>query len=324
MRWSLIFLLVMVWITESAVAAAGDRWTIAGDNVNLRRGPSTVDEIKRQLRRGQTVVERERKGDWHHVEVLGADGLLGWVHQSLLHQAQAKTEPSIEPVASEIAPKVPAEIEPELTAKAPVEIKKAFQEKAPPNSLLDQGPSQGTGCSRGNAASFVERRDKLPRDPARPRVGHSGREILSPVPIRKPGDQSRVPTELVLASSPEVAGIDVEAMEHFRDSVSYLNTRAWSVAGIKLFSEIEPIGGGVVQVKTTSEWFDVPEIGQASYLNTLVDRWASAKADGAPGGGHAGRSERRSLDAQEQTLRGSSIRTLEFRTDRRLRSPYIR
>jgi hypothetical protein len=276
-------LLVMVWITESAVAASGDLWTIAGDNVNLRRGPSTIDEIKRQLRRGQTVVERERNGDWRHVEVLGADGLLGWVHQSLLREEQAKIEPGVGTVAPEIAPKVPAEIEPDLAAKAPVEIKKAFQEKASPNSLpIKDLPKEQDVLEE--MREFVERRDKLPRDPARPRVGHSGREILSPVPIRKPGDQSRVPTELVLASSPEVAGIDVEAMEHFRDSVSYLNTRAWSVAGIKLFSEIEPIGGGVVQVKTTSEWFDVPEIGQASYLNTLVDRWASAKADGAPAG----------------------------------------
>jgi hypothetical protein len=276
-------LLVMVWITESAVAASGDLWTIDGDNVNLRRGPSTIDEIKRQLRRGQTVVERERNGDWRHVEVLGADGLLGWIHQSLLRQEQAKIEPGVGTVAPEIAPKVPAEIEPDLAAKAPVEIKKAFQEKASPNSLpIKDLPKEQDVLEE--MREFVERRDKLPRDPARPRVGHSGREILSPVPIRKPGDQSRVPTELVLASSPEVAGIDVEAMEHFRDSVSYLNTRAWSVAGIKLFSEIEPIGGGVVQVKTTSEWFDVPEIGQASYLNTLVDRWASAKADGAPAG----------------------------------------
>ncbi|MEM7045709.1 MAG: hypothetical protein AAF543_23095, partial [Pseudomonadota bacterium] len=61
-------------------------------------------------------------------------------------------------------------------------------------------------------------------------------------------------------------------------------SRAWSVAGIKLFSEIEPIGGGVVQVKTTEDWFEVPKIGQTSYLNTLVDRWSSAKADGAPAG----------------------------------------
>jgi hypothetical protein len=130
----------------------------------------------------------------------------------------------------------------------------------------------------------VNRRDLLPKDPAEPRASHSGREIISPVPIRNPGDQSRVPTELVLASSPEIAGIDLEAMEQFRESVSYLNSRAWSVAGIKLFSEIEPIGGGVVQVRTTDDWFEVPKIGQASYLNTLVDRWSSAKADGTPAG----------------------------------------
>ena len=130
----------------------------------------------------------------------------------------------------------------------------------------------------------VKRRRKLPKEPVAPKVGRSGREIISPVPIRKPGDQSRVPTELVLASSDVQDMIDLEAMEAFRDSVSYLNNRAWSVAGIKLFSEIEPVGGGVVQVKTTDDWFEVPTIGQESYLKTLLDRWSSAKDDGGPAG----------------------------------------
>ncbi len=131
---------------------------------------------------------------------------------------------------------------------------------------------------------YVKRRKKLPREPVKPKVGQSGREIIGPVPIRNPGDQSRVPTELVLASGSLQDMVDPEAMETFRDSVSYLNNRAWSVAGIKLFSEIEPIGGGVVQVKTTDDWFEVPSIGQKSYLNTLLDRWSSAKADGGPAG----------------------------------------
>ncbi len=283
MRWPLIFLLTMPMVAGPAVAAPGDHWTIAGDNVNLRRGPDTGAEIKRQLSRGQKVVERTQKGDWHHVEVIGTGGLLGWVHASLLVEGRAPSAASIVETPIETPGAVP-----DLSPEAPVAVRDAFQEKtarekpaaAPPS--VEDLPDEETILE--GMLDFVERRDRLPKDPARPRIGHSGREIISPVPIRKPGDQSRVPTELVLASSPEIVGIDVEAMEHFRDSVSYLNARAWSVAGIKLFSEIEPVGGGVVQVKTTRDWFDVPEIGQSSYLNTLVDRWASAKADGTPAG----------------------------------------
>ncbi|MEZ5932052.1 MAG: SH3 domain-containing protein [Alphaproteobacteria bacterium] len=259
----------------SALAAPGDRWSIAGDNVNLRRGPGTAHEIKRQLRHGQDVIERGREGDWHHVEVVGAADLLGWVHRSLLEPGQAGTHR-----AASLTPPSPL---PDLVPRAPVDLRKAVMERrAPPPEpaigLVD--PENVLEDMR----SYVKRRDQLPKDPAEPRRTHSGREIISPVPIRNPGDQSRVPTELVLASSPDVAGIDLKAMQQFRDSVSYLNSRAWSVAGIKLFSEIEPIGGGVVQVKTTDDWFDVPKIGQTSYLNTLVDRWSSAKADGAPAG----------------------------------------
>ena len=262
-----VFLLTLALMVGPAMAASGDRWAIAGDNVNLRRGPSTGDDIKGRLQRGQTVLERERLGDWRHIEVLGADGLLGWVHASLLTDAPAETPPStIEP-------------EPEIERGSEPEVTKVIPAIAPSDQVsIEDLPNEDDVL--GKMRDFVQRREKLPKDPVRPKIRHSGREILRPVPIRKPGDQSRIPTELVLASSPEIAGIDLDAMEHFRDSVSYLNSRAWSVAGIKLFSEIEPVGGGVVQVKTTNDWFEVPKIGQSSYLNTLVDRWASAKADG--------------------------------------------
>ncbi|MEM7044439.1 MAG: SH3 domain-containing protein, partial [Pseudomonadota bacterium] len=248
------------------MSASNDLWTIAGDNVNLRRGPGTAHEIKRQLKRDQRVIEHDREGDWHHVQVVGIDGLLGWVHRDLL-------APDVREAAAvaEVGPKAaaPEPSSPDPSPKSPVAVRNAFKDKEAPKAEATTdapNPEDVLEEMRG----YVQRREKLPKDPAEPRVGHSGREIISPVPIRNPGDQSRLPTELVLASSPEVAGIDVEAMEHFRDSVSYLNSRAWSVAGIKLFSEIEPIGGGVVQVKTTEDWFEVPKIGQTSYLNTLV------------------------------------------------------
>ncbi len=274
MRGPLVFLFVMQFSAGMAVAASGDLWAIAGDNVNLRRGPGSGHEIKRQLNRNQAVIEHGRRDEWHHVEVVGSEGLLGWVHGSLLEKG--------EEMAGSTPPRPQAKV-PDPSPKSPVSVRKAFKDNPPPlpePAIEIADPEAVLEQMRG----YVKRRDKLPKDPVKPRVGHSGREIISPVPIRNPGDQSRIPTELVLASSTEVAGINLEAMEHFRDSVSYLNSRAWSVAGIKLFSEIEPIGGGVVQVKTTDDWFEVPKIGQTSYLNTLVDRWSSAKADGAPAG----------------------------------------
>ena len=267
MRWPLLFLLKVLFAAGPVAAGSGDLWSVAGDNVNLRRGPGQGHEIKRQLSQDQHVVERGREGDWHHVEVLGADGLLGWVHTSLLtHEGRAVAPVDPSPPGADVQMS---------HQRAPVVVRDAFKDKpiagkASPASGGEEtaeivDPETVLEQMRG----YVKRRQKLPKDPAAPRVGHSGREIISPVPIRNPGDQSRIPTELVLASSPENAGIDLDAMESFRDSVSYLNNRAWSVAGIKLFSEVEPIGGGVVQVKTTRDWFDVPEIGQTSYLNTL-------------------------------------------------------
>ncbi|MGI9510024.1 MAG: SH3 domain-containing protein [Geminicoccaceae bacterium] len=288
MRRPLVFFVTMMFSGGSALAASGDVWTVAGDNVNLRRGPGTAHEIKRQLSRDQTVIERGGGAEWRQVEVVGTDGLLGWVHRSLLvgNPAAAVNVPAraSEPITS-------SDDVVDLEAVTTVRVREAFQDKAPPDVPDEENPLSAPADRLADPEAvleqmrgYVKRRDKLPKDPATPRVGHSGREIISPVPIRNPGDQSRVPTELVLASSPSAEGIDLDAMEQFRDSVSYLNNRAWSVAGIKLFSEIEPIGGGVVQVKTTDDWFEVPKIGQTSYLNTLVDRWSSAKADGAPAG----------------------------------------
>jgi hypothetical protein len=275
----------MALSASSAEAEPGDHWTIAGENVNLRRGPGSGYEIKLQLNRPQRVIERAREDDWRHVQVVGKEGLLGWVHKSLLESSLADHEAiEVTPVLNAASPTAedPAD---DHDLRTPVGVLNAFKTN-PTFDDSESGDSE-SGDPKGlldDMSNYVKRRDKLPKDPSTPRVGQSGREIISPVPIRNPGDQSRVPTELVLASSPEVAGIDVEAMEDFRDSVSYLNSRAWSVAGIKLFAEIEPVGGGVVQVMTTEDWFDVPKIGQTSYLNTLVDRWSSAKADGAPAG----------------------------------------
>ncbi|MGI9416539.1 MAG: SH3 domain-containing protein [Geminicoccaceae bacterium] len=65
------------------------------------------------------------------------------------------------------------------------------------------------------------------------------------------------------------------AVKSFRDTVSELNDRAVSVAGINLFSDVRSTGGGGVQVLATETWANVPEAGQSSYMNALFDRWQS-------------------------------------------------
>lgn len=75
---------------------------------------------------------------------------------------------------------------------------------------------------------------------------------------------------------------DLAGMQQFRASVDYLNKRALQVAGVDLFTGVEPAGSGVVRVGTTDAWNTMPPAGQRSYLNTLVDRWMAAKGGGEP------------------------------------------
>lgn len=52
--------------------------------VNLRAGPGTETEIIGRLRRGDRVMEFERRGDWVRVRPMGRVGREGWVHGELL------------------------------------------------------------------------------------------------------------------------------------------------------------------------------------------------------------------------------------------------
>jgi hypothetical protein len=74
------------------------------------------------------------------------------------------------------------------------------------------------------------------------------------------------------------AGIDVDAvdLQRFRDSVAYLNSRSMLVGGSELFTGVEPLGGGTVQVGASEAWASMPPAGQRSYASALLDRWAAA------------------------------------------------
>jgi uncharacterized protein YraI len=65
-------------------------------------------------------------------------------------------------------------------------------------------------------------------------------------------------------------------LQRFRDTVAYLNSRSMLIGGAELFTEVEPLGGGAVQVGAGEAWASIPPAGQRSYAVTLLDRWAAA------------------------------------------------
>jgi hypothetical protein len=89
------------------------------------------------------------------------------------------------------------------------------------------------------------------------------------------------PAAIEPAAAPSGAG-DPADLARFRQSVDYLNSRAVSVAGVDLFTTVEAVGEGVVQVAATEAWSAIPPAGQQSYVNTLLDRWAAARGHGGP------------------------------------------
>jgi hypothetical protein len=83
-----------------------------------------------------------------------------------------------------------------------------------------------------------------------------------------PGTEAIAP-----GAAADIAAVD---LQRFRDSVAYLNSRSKVIAGVDLFTEVEPLGGGAVQVGATDAWANVPPAGQRSYANALLERWAAA------------------------------------------------
>ncbi|HEX5077982.1 MAG TPA: SH3 domain-containing protein [Geminicoccaceae bacterium] len=69
---------------------------------------------------------------------------------------------------------------------------------------------------------------------------------------------------------------DSSALGRFRRDVEYFNSRALAVAGVDLFTDVQPLGEGSVQVVTTDAWTTISAPGQQSYLNALFGRWRAA------------------------------------------------
>lgn len=68
----------------NAFAEPGDILHVHGTVVNLRQGPSTNYPVLLKLRRGDKLLELQRKGDWVEVHPDGMDGTCGWIYAPLV------------------------------------------------------------------------------------------------------------------------------------------------------------------------------------------------------------------------------------------------
>jgi len=240
---------------KAALAAAGDALVVTGDAVNLRFGPSTNTRVRQRVARDQRVMELQREGDWVRVEIVGGDGREGWIHGSLL------APPGGEPLAAAPAAAAPG-------AAVPLERPSgAAVTAAPAASAGGPESTEGVATAPGEVAVIA------------PEAATAAGEALPAV-----GQPAAPTTGAPATIEPAAAPPHDEAAElaRFRASVDYLNSRALSVAGVDLFTDVEPAGNGVVQVAATEAWSSIPPGGQQSYANTLLDRWAAARGAGGP------------------------------------------
>jgi hypothetical protein len=91
--------------------------------------------------------------------------------------------------------------------------------------------------------------------------------------------QPVVPLQVEPAAGPDRG---LGELARFRETVSYLNKRAVTLAGAELFAEVKPGPGGVMRVVATDSWSTLPPAGRQSYANTLLDRWAATKVSAGP------------------------------------------
>jgi uncharacterized protein YraI len=214
----------------AALGATGDVLTVLGDRVNVRSGPSTDSGVVMQVSRNQRLVEIGRQGDWVHVEITGAGGPTGWIHESLVAAPHRET----------LAP--PSERE----------------------SSGDQASMPPVAAAEPTAHASA---------PAQPSEDLGDASVASPESLETAAAPPRATEALAPGAPADIKAVD---LQRFRDSVAYLNSRSESLAGIDLFSAVEPLGGGTVRVGATDAWASIPPAAQRSYANALLERWAAA------------------------------------------------
>ena len=241
-RMALAFACTLL-LSGQALGAVGDVLTVIGDRVNVRAGPSTESEIRMQVSRNQRLVEIEREGDWVRAQISGTGGADGWIHGSLV------APPDGEP----LAPAAPRQGLADEAAR-------------PPSTAA--GPAAAAG-ERAPLQSLEDPTDAAAAEPE----GPAGAAAEPSAPLGTAGVEAPAAEAVAPGAAAEIDAVD---LQRFRDSVAYLNDRSRLVAGVDLFTEVEPLGGGAVQVGATDAWADVPPAGQRSYASALLERWAAA------------------------------------------------
>lgn len=230
----------------TALAAQGDALLVTGSNVNVRAGPTTDAGILARVGIDEPATELRRLGDWVEV-ALPAQDVLGWIHVSLLAPVPA---PAAGP-ASETVPAPAAGPAPEtLPAPAAGPAPEAMPEPVP----ADTRPLTVAAMHRADAATAAPPATEA-AEPATPAVTTAAVSSAAP---------------------PDAASAPTTALGHFRSDVEHFNNRAVAAAGVDLFTGVEPLGEGGVQVVTTEAWAIMSQPGQQSYLNALFGRWQAA------------------------------------------------
>ena len=243
-RGSFAWAALLALVASGAWAAAGDQLVVTGDGVNVRSEPTTSGSIRLRVYRDQEVTELAREGEWVRVEIGGQGDREGWIHGSLLAPADGAPSSATAATPAE-APEPAAEPTPESVAGQVRELEREVEREL---VTTDQAPA--TADQPAPASQEATLRPEPPANAIEPAAG--------PVAVL----------------GPEVA--------RFKESVDYLNSRAVQVAGVDLFTEVEPVDDATVRVGATEAWSTVPPAGQRSYLNTLLDRWAAAKGGEGP------------------------------------------
>jgi rare lipoprotein A (peptidoglycan hydrolase) len=82
--------LLAVGPAAAALAAPGDLHRVAAEQVNLRAEPSEDATVRRQVGRGEELLELKREGDWYGVRV-ARTGEEGWVSGDLVERVARST-----------------------------------------------------------------------------------------------------------------------------------------------------------------------------------------------------------------------------------------
>jgi SH3-like domain-containing protein len=294
MRLARHALAALLVLAAPALAAPGDALLVAEENVNVRAGPGLDAEVLMRVHRDQLVIELAREGDWVRGEIAGAGGQAGWIHGSLLARPDGErvaaplgsAEPSIEQAEAARGTPAPAAETSSQVSSRPSAATSAPEPAVPeprPDVAARQAPTPSPPEPATGRDDLPPEAERLARGaPAEPAAGPEAAAGLGPVGVAaaatRPDEEPEPTAEPTPAAGPPTG--QLTGIEQFRESVSYLNSRAVQVAGIELFTGVEAISGDVVRVHATDAWTTVPHAGQQSFLNTLLNRWLAAKGGG--------------------------------------------